>query len=122
MANVLLVDDSQMVRKKLRLALESKGHTVVEASDGLEGLSKIEENSGFQIIIADVNMPNMNGVDMCVRLRQDKKNLNIKIFILSAEGSPDMKLKAKDANIRAWIMKPYDTEKLLMAIEKTLSE
>ena len=78
MASILVVDDSQMVRKKLRMALEEKGHTIFEAIDGLDGLSKIEENKGIQLLIADVNMPNMNGVDMCLKIRQDEKNANIK--------------------------------------------
>ncbi len=121
MASILVVDDSQMVRKKLRMALEEKGHTIFEAIDGLDGLSKVEENKGIQLLIADVNMPNMNGVDMCLKIRQDEKNANIKIFILTAESSPEMKAKAKEAKITAWILKPYDIEKLLAAIDKILT-
>ena len=121
MAKILVVDDSQMVRKKLRSALEKGGHTVVEGIDGVEGLAKLEEYDGIQLIVADVNMPNMNGVDMCLKMRENKKFDTIKIFMLTAESSPEMKAKTANANISAWILKPYDIDKVLSAIDKVLS-
>lgn len=121
MANILLVDDSQMVRKKLRVALEAKGHKIVEAVDGLEGLAKLNETEGVHLVLADVNMPNLNGVDMCIKMRENKAFDNIKVFMLTAESSPEMKAKAAQAKVSAWILKPYDIEKILSAIEKVLS-
>ena len=121
MAKILVVDDSQMVRKKLRSALEKGGHTVVEGIDGVDGLAKLEEYDGIQLIVADVNMPNMNGVDMCLKMRENKKFDTIKIFMLTAESSPEMKAKTANANISAWILKPYDIDKVLSAIDKVLS-
>lgn len=120
MANILVVDDSQMMRKKLRQALESNGHSVIEAIDGIDAITKLNENEGVQLIVADVNMPNMNGVDMCIKMRENKKFDNVKIFMLTAESSPEMKAKAAAANVSAWISKPYEIEKVLKAIEKVL--
>lgn len=120
MAKILIVEDSQMVRKKLRTAFESKGHTIIEAVDGLDGLQKFSEIDGIQLIVADVNMPNMHGVDMCLKIREDKRSENTKIFMLTAESSPEMKLLGAPAKINAWILKPYDIEKLLNAVEKVL--
>ena len=121
MAKILIVDDSQMVRKKLRLALETSGHTVTEACDGLEGLAKLKEVDGLNLIVADVNMPNMNGIDMCIKMREEKKFDHIKIFMLTAESSSEMKTKAAAAKVSAWILKPYDIVKILSAIDKVLS-
>ncbi len=121
MAKILVVDDSQMVRKKLRAALETSKHTVFEGVDGVDGIAKLEETDGIQLIIADINMPNMNGVDMCLKLRENKKFDNVKIFMLTAESGSDMKEKAAGAHVSAWILKPYDIDKVLKAIEKVLS-
>lgn len=121
MAKILVVDDSQMVRKKLRAALETSGHSIIEAVDGIEGLAKMKENQGIQLVLADVNMPNMNGVDMCIKMRENKDFDNIKVFMLTAESSPEMKAKVANAKVSAWIMKPYDIDKILSAIEKVLS-
>ena len=121
MAKILLVDDSQMVRKKLRQALETKGHSIIEAADGIEGLAKLKEAEGIQLVLADVNMPNMNGVEMCLKMRENKSFDNIKVFMLTAESSPEMKAKAALAKVSAWILKPYDVDKILNAIEKVLS-
>lgn len=108
------------MRKKLRQALESGGHSVIEAIDGIDAITKLNESEGVQLIVADVNMPNMNGVDMCIKMRENKKFDNVKIFMLTAESSPEMKAKAAAANVSAWISKPYEIEKVLKAIEKVL--
>ena len=120
MAKILVVDDSEAVRRQLRKDLETKGHNILEAVDGLDGLKVLEENEGVQIIISDVNMPNMDGLDMCKKIHQIKKYQNIKIFMLTTEASALMKLKGVDAGIRLWIVKPYVVEKLLNAIDKVL--
>lgn len=120
MAKILVVDDSQMVRKKLRAAFETKGHTIIEAVDGLDGIQKFTENDGIQLIVADVNMPNMHGVDMCLKIREDKRSENTKILMLTAEASQEMRLLGATAKISAWILKPYDIEKVLNAVEKLI--
>lgn len=120
MANILIVDDSEAVRVQLRKDLQSKGHTVVEGVDGVDGLSKLQAATGIQLIIADVNMPNMNGFEMCTKIHQDAKYKAIKIFMLTTEASALMKLKGMDAGVTAWIVKPYVAEKLLAAVDKVL--
>lgn len=120
MANILVVDDSDAVRVQLKKDLQSKGHKVVEAVDGVDGLSKLQGSEGIQLIIADVNMPNMNGFEMCTKIREDAKYKPIKIFMLTTEASALMKLKGVDAGVTAWIIKPYIAEKLLAAIDKVL--
>lgn len=120
MAKILVVDDSDTVRMQLRKDLETKGHKVLEAIDGVDGLIKLQENDGIQLVISDVNMPNMDGFAMCTKIHQDPKYQAIKIFMLTTEASALMKLKGVDAGVRAWIVKPYVTEKLLSAVEKVL--
>lgn len=100
----------------------AKGHSIVEAIDGLDGVAKLMENSEVQIIIADINMPKMNGIEMVLNMRLDPKNQNVKIFMLTAESSPETKMKLKAAGITAWILKPYDIDRLLNAIDKVLAK
>lgn len=120
MANILVVDDSDTVRVQLKKDLQSKGHVVVEAIDGVDGISKLQASEGIQLIIADVNMPNMDGLEMCTKIREDSKYRPIKIFMLTTEASALMKLKGVDAGVTAWIVKPYVAAKLLAAIDKVL--
>lgn len=122
MAKILVVDDSDTVRVQLRKDLETKGHNVLEAIDGVDGLKKLSENEGIQVVISDVNMPNMDGFDMCTKIHKDPKYQAIKIFMLTTEASALMKLKGVDAGVRAWIVKPYVAEKLLMAVDKVLAK
>ncbi len=122
MAKILVVDDSDAVRVQLRKDLESKGHNVVEAIDGIDGIKKLEQTEGIQLIISDVNMPNMDGFEMCTKIHRDQRYQAIKIFMLTTEASALMKLKGADAGVRAWIVKPYVAEKLLLAVDKVLQK
>ena len=110
------------MRIQLRKDLEKAGHEVLDAIDGVDGLQKLNESTGVQIIIADVNMPNMDGFEMCAKIRQDKKYNKIKILMLTTEASALMKLKGAEGGIRLWIIKPYVLEKMLVAIDKILLE
>ncbi len=118
MPKVLIVDDSEAIRIQLRKDLESKGHKVVEAVDGLDGLAQLEKATDTELIICDVNMPKMDGLAMITKVNQDPKYASIKIFMLTTEGSVDMKARGKEIGVKAWITKPYVAEKLLQAVDK----
>ena len=118
MAKILIVDDSEAIRIQLRKDLELNGHVVNEAMDGLDGLNQIAKHTDTELIICDVNMPRMDGLSMCSKVCQDPKNSNVKVFMLTTEASAEMKLRGKDAGVKAWITKPYILDKLLLAINK----
>lgn len=121
MAKILLVDDSETLRAQLKNLLASKGHEVIEGSDGIKGLEALEKNSGISLIICDVNMPNMDGLKMVTTVSENPNCNKIPIFMLTTETSADLKEKSKKAGVKAWINKPYDDAKLLAVVEKVLS-
>jgi two-component system, chemotaxis family, chemotaxis protein CheY len=122
MAKILIVDDSETLRTQLRSQLEESGYTVIEGHDGVDGLEKLTAQSTVDLIICDVNMPNMDGLTMVTKVRQNDAWKTIPILMLTTETSADMKAKAKEIGIRAWVTKPYVPEKLLMAIQKVLAK
>ena len=89
---------------------------MTEAEDGVKGLAKLNEASDIQLILCDVNMPNMDGLTMCGRVREIENYKNIPIFMLTTEANEEMKKVAKEIKVRAWIIKPYVAQKLLSAI------
>jgi two-component system chemotaxis response regulator CheY len=118
MAKVIVVDDSETLRFQLKKDLEGAGHNVVEAVDGADGLSKIQANPDVQLILCDVNMPNMDGLTMCSKVHQLESFKEVPIFMLTTEASAEMKARAKESGVRAWITKPYVADKLLQAVGK----
>src|SRR4051812_9370028 len=74
MKKILLVDDSPSVRQQVRLALTEGGYVVVEGNDGLDGLAKLAATPDVGLIISDINMPRMNGLDMIEKVKSDPKN------------------------------------------------
>lgn len=114
---ILIVDDSETLRTQLRKDLESGGHKVIEAEDGFDGLNKIGENPSLGLIICDVNMPKMDGLTMCEKLKE-LKTYSGPIIMMTTESSAEMKARGKAAGVLAWITKPYHAEKLLSVIGK----
>lgn len=112
---VLIVDDSSMVRDEVRAALTAGGHEVFEARDGLEGLDEIKRSTPG-VVILDVNMPRMNGIEMLTRLRAD--GFDVPVLMLTTEGQPELIRAAKAAGAKAWMVKPFQSELLLSAIAR----
>lgn len=122
MAKILVVDDSETLRSQIRKDLETAGHAVVEAYDGLNGIEMLDGNKDTQLILCDVNMPRMDGLTMCGKVHTTPGYDKIPIFMLTTESNPEMKAKGKDSGVVAWITKPYAAPKLLAAVEKILAK
>lgn len=118
MRKILVVDDAETQRLFIRKELESIGCFIIEACDGADGLEKLKANSGVNLIICDVNMPKMDGITMCSKVAEIEEFKQIPIFMLTTETSADMKQKAKQYGVRAWIVKPCDGQKLQEAVKK----
>lgn len=119
---LLIVDDSTMLRDMLSYALNEGGYTdVVEAVDGVEGLSKAKEDP-FDLIITDINMPNMDGLTLINELRKLPQYTKTPILVLTTERSDDMKTKGKAAGATGWIVKPFVPDQLLKAVNIVLSK
>lgn len=121
MAKLLIVDDSTMLRDMLNYALNEGGYTdVTEAVDGVDGLEKAKAAT-FDLIITDVNMPNMDGLTLISELRKLPTYVSRPILVLTTERSDEMKAKGKAAGATGWIVKPFVPEQLLKAVNIVLS-
>ena len=118
MATILLVDDSNTFREELKINLIGAGHEVLEAVDGEDGL-KVATESKVDMIISDLNMPKMDGLTMCSHLRE--QGITTPIFMLTTQSNPELKAKAANLAIKAWIVKPPVMAVLIKGIAKVLS-
>jgi two-component system chemotaxis response regulator CheY len=114
---ILVVDDSATVRQQVGLALTQAGYTVVEACDGQEGLSMLDKG-GVAMVICDVNMPRMSGLDMLENLRRDPRHAALPVVMLTTEGHPGLVERAKKAGAKGWIVKPFKAELMISAVSK----
>ena len=116
---VLVVDDTATVRSLAQYALTKAGYTVIEAIDGITGLA-IVKAARVDLIISDINMPNMNGLDMVKEIKKDAKLKNIPIFFLTGLSNPQSAEEGKKLGVTGWIVKPFLPDKLLAAVNKIL--
>jgi two-component system, chemotaxis family, chemotaxis protein CheY len=116
---ILVVDDAMTVRNLAKFALSKGGFTILEAEDGVQGLKKLSENE-VDLVISDLNMPNMNGLDMCRSIKSQDKYKALPIFMLTTEASQEVAMQGKEIGIMAWIVKPFVPEKLLAAAQKVI--
>jgi len=118
-ANILTVDDSASIRLTTRVALSNAGYTVTEAVDGQDGLAKL--NGGqFDLIVTDLNMPNMDGLTMIRELRKLPAHTGVPVIFLTTESDSDIKQQAKAAGATGWLTKPFDPESLVKIVRKVL--
>lgn len=116
---ILIVDDAMTVRNLAKFALGKAGFTIIEAEDGAIGLEKAKAEKP-DLVISDLNMPNMNGLEMCRAIKGEDALKNVPIFMLTTEASADVAKEGKEIGIMAWIVKPFVPEKLLAAVNKVL--
>lgn len=117
---ILIVDDSTMLRDMLSYALNEGGYSnVVEAVDGIDGLEKAKKDT-FDLIITDVNMPNMDGILLVNELRSLPQYVKSPILVLTTERDGSMKEKGKASGATGWIVKPFIPDQLLKAVNIVL--
>jgi len=116
---ILFVDDSETMRELVKLTLEEVGYDVVVASDGVEGVKNMS-NDYFDLLITDLHMPNMDGVELIKKVRQMEDYKYIPILFLTTETKLSSKMEGKEAGATGWLTKPFNTEKLLAVIKKVL--
>jgi two-component system, chemotaxis family, chemotaxis protein CheY len=115
---VLVVDDSETIRLEVGRNLIQAGFSVLEARDGAEGLNVASTNLDLALIVLDVNMPVMNGLDMLDRLKKELKTQPIPVLLLTTEAQDSLIDRAKKAGAKGWLIKPVKSEILLMAAKK----
>lgn len=120
MAKILAVDDSASMRQMVSFTLKGAGHDVVEASDGQEALTLAQGQNGIDLVISDVNMPNMDGISLIKHLRALPAYKFTPILMLTTESNADKKTEGRSAGATGWIVKPFNPEQLLATIGKVL--
>lgn len=121
MTAILTVDDSSSIRMAIRIALSGAGHGVTEAVDGADGLGKARA-AKFDLIITDLNMPNMNGLEMIREIRQLPIQAGTPIVFLTTESDEALKQQARAAGATGWLVKPFVADQLLRIVRKVLGQ
>jgi two-component system chemotaxis response regulator CheY len=121
MKRILVIDDSQSVRQQIGMALSAAGYEVIEATDGLDGIDKVSAGAGVSLVICDVNMPHMNGLEFLDAIRAQPRHAQLPVLMLTNEGQPNMIARAKAAGAKGWIVKPVKPELIISALNKLLA-
>ncbi len=116
---IMTVDDSASIRMMVSFSLRDAGFKVVEAVDGVDALAKLEEHD-INMVIADVNMPVMDGIQFVKKMRAHQKYKFTPVVMLTTESHESMKEKGREAGATGWIVKPFKPEQLIKIIHKVL--
>ena len=119
MASILAVDDSASMRQMVSFTLKGAGYDVIEAVDGVDALNKAKQKS-VNLVITDVNMPNMDGIALIAELRKLPSYKFTPLLMLTTESAPEKKQAGKAAGATGWIVKPFNPEQLVATIKKVL--
>jgi two-component system chemotaxis response regulator CheY len=117
---VLVVDDSAAIRQSITFILSQEGYETVEASDGLEGLGVLGAIQAVDLIITDVNMPNLDGIGFIKKTREMPKFRFTPILVLTTESQGSKMNEGKEAGATGWIVKPFNSDKLLGIVKKVV--
>ena len=116
---ILAVDDSTSVRQMQRFVLAGAGYDVVEAVDGKDGLAQLEKGP-VNLILTDLNMPNLDGVGFIKMVRAGGAHRHTPIIVVSTESQQEKKQQARAAGATGWIVKPFSPEQLLSVVKKVM--
>ena len=113
---VLIVDDSKLLHRMFEMMLRQ--YPLVHAYDGREGLSRLGEHGDVDLILLDINMPNMNGLEFLAAIKADDARKGIPVVIITTEGAEAETQRGLQAGAAAYVKKPFRNEELLAVIHK----
>ena len=113
---VLVVDDSKLMHKMYEVMLRQ--YSLVYASDGRQALDRLQEHADIDLVLLDINMPNMNGLEFLAQLRADGSRANLPVIVISTEGREEDTNRGLEAGATAYIKKPFQTEEILAVIAR----
>lgn len=116
---ILIVDDSESIREVVTFTLKNAGYNVLVGNDGKQAL-KFFDGRTIDLMITDLHMPNMDGIELIKEVRKMDNYPNLPILFLTTESQTERKMEAKNAGATGWIIKPFVPEKLLKALTKVI--
>lgn len=114
---VMIVDDSTIVCRQVEKALSGCGFEVLKAGDGCEALDKLAATPSVALVVCDINMPRMDGLEFLVRVRETAA-ASVPVVMLTTESQPELARRARELGARAWITKPFAPDALVATARK----
>ncbi len=119
MPRILTVDDSVAMRQMVEVTLTSAGYDVQQAQNGREAL-EMAGTLSFDLVITDVNMPQMDGLTLVRNLRGLPSYRHTPLLVLTTENTPERKVEGREAGATGWLVKPFNPERLLATVARVL--
>ena len=116
---IMIIDDSTSLRQVVKLTLVSAGYDVIEACDGVDAVSKLDGKK-VHLIICDVNMPNMDGISFVKHVKTMPNYKFTPVIMLTTESQEAKKQEGQAAGAKAWVVKPFKPETMLIAVSKLI--
>ena len=120
MKKILIVDDSAMIRLVVSKATAEAGYEALLAANGQQGLEQLERHRDIALIVCDVNMPEMDGLEMVRRIKSNQRFKYIPILMLTTESKPELKQQARQIGVKAWMLKPFNPVRFSTALMKLI--
>jgi two-component system, chemotaxis family, chemotaxis protein CheY len=117
-AKILVVDDSRPIRQEITTALTEAGYEVVEAEDGAQGLAAARARRDIALVICDINMPKMTGLEVLAALKGDASSASLPVVMLTTEGNIELIRQAKRLGAKGWVVKPFKTGQLVAVVRR----
>lgn len=117
--NIIIVDDFENTRKVIEFSLKNIEHNGLMAENGAEAL-KLFDGRDIDLLITDLNMPEMNGIELVKKVREIPKYAFIPIIMLTTERNPEKKQMAEDVKVTVWVQKPFEQERFVKIVQKCL--
>lgn len=121
LARVMVVEDAALVRTQIHRALALAGFGVREAFDGQDAWEKLSADPHVDLVICDVNMPRMNGIELIERMSQDSVLRSIPVLVLTTEGQPERIQMARALGVKGWIIKPFKAPLLVTSVQRIVT-
>ncbi|HPG41131.1 MAG TPA: response regulator [bacterium] len=116
---IMSVDDSASIRQMVSFTLKSAGYDVLEAIDGKDAINKLNTKK-VDLILADLNMPNIDGIELIKQIRANTVNKFTPIIMLTTESQEDKKQQGRTAGATGWIVKPFKPDQLVNVVKKVV--
>ncbi|HMW23450.1 MAG TPA: response regulator [Burkholderiaceae bacterium] len=117
---ILVVDDSSSLRALVKLSLGRAGFDVLEAADGRQALTQLEQAPKVHLVVSDVNMPSMDGITFLQEVKKHPRHRFTPVIMLTTEDSGTRMAQAKAAGAKAWLLKPFNPPMLLDAVSRVI--